>query len=111
MNTASRLLSKHSAKVKEEKARKHNCCYMCLMPTQHRVDTCPYRKQCLICSKIHHFNNHPRQEINEYYKNREQNPKENDYWKTLQTLKYLMTNIIKVTSMLELKKKTKTKQL
>jgi len=66
---------KHTAKFKEEKVRKHNCCYMCLMPTQHRVDTCPFRKQCLICSKIHHFNNHPRQEINEYYKKREQNPK------------------------------------
>ena len=63
---------KYSKEYKEEKCKKHNACYACLKTTEHKSDACPNRRKCLICARFHHFNLHPRQEIQAYYNKKKQ---------------------------------------
>ena len=67
---------KHTAEFKRAQCNKHNACYMCFQTTEHKALTCPKTMKCYICSKTHHFNNHSRAEINEYYKKQKANKKQ-----------------------------------
>ena len=67
---------KHTSKFKSEQCRKHNACYMCFQTTEHRASTCPKAMKCYLCPKTHHFNNHTRKEINEYYNKNKKNRKQ-----------------------------------
>ena len=61
-------VQKYTKAYKEGKLLKHNCCFCCLKTTDHKADTCPYRKECGICKRFHHFNIHPREDVIKYYK-------------------------------------------
>ena len=65
-------VQKYTKAYKEGKLLKHNCCFSCLKTTDHKADTCPYRKECGICKRFHHFNIHPREDVIRYYKNKGQ---------------------------------------
>ena len=65
-------VQKYTKAYKEGKLLKHNCCFSCLKTTDHKADTCPYRKECGICRRFHHFNIHPREDVIKYYKNKGQ---------------------------------------
>ena len=60
-------VSKHSMKFKEQKCLKHNACFSCLRTTDHKSESCPYRQECRICKKFHHFNLHSRSDIISFY--------------------------------------------
>ena len=60
-------VNSYTREFKEERCRKHHACYGCFKTTDHRIDTCPTRKQCQICAKYHHFNIHSRSDIKRYY--------------------------------------------
>ena len=66
---------KHTAKFKMEQCNKHNACYMCFRTSEHKATTCPKAVKCLLCTRTHHFNNHSRSEINEYYKKKDKKQK------------------------------------
>ena len=68
-------IGKYTAKYKNDQCQKHNACYMCFQSSEHRAATCPKMMKCLLCTKTHHFNNHPRSEINEYYKKQKKTSK------------------------------------
>ena len=59
---------KYTAQYKEEKCKKHNACFMCFRTTEHKAAACPKYVKCFLCSRVHHFNNHSRSEIDEYYR-------------------------------------------
>ena len=63
-------VQKYTKAYKEVKLLKHNCCFCCLKTTDHKADTCPYRKECGICRRFHHFNIHSRDDVIKYYKNK-----------------------------------------
>ena len=63
-------VQKYTKAYKEGKLLKHNCCFSCLRTTDHKADTCPYRKECGICRRFHHFNIHQREDIIKYYKSK-----------------------------------------
>ena len=65
-------MKKYTTTYKEDKCRKHNACYMCFQTTEHRAETCPKRLKCLICPRVHHFNMHEREKVEEYYKKKKQ---------------------------------------
>ena len=60
-------IAKYTADYKTQQCQKHNACYMCFKTSEHKANTCPKIIKCLLCPRMHHFNNHSRQEINEYY--------------------------------------------
>ena len=66
-------IGRYTAKYKNDQCNKHNACYMCFQTTEHKASTCPKTMKCLLCTKMHHFNNHTRAEINEYYKKQKAN--------------------------------------
>ena len=72
-DTAFCKTKKYTAEYKEDKCKKHNACFMCFRTTEHKAPACPKLIKCFLCSKVHHFNNHTRAEIDAYYK-RKQNP-------------------------------------
>jgi hypothetical protein len=41
---------------------------MCFKTSEHKANTCPRIMKCRLCPRMHHFNNHTRKEIDEYYK-------------------------------------------
>ena len=41
---------------------------MCFRTTEHKAAACPKVVKCFLCSRAHHFNNHSRIEIDDYYK-------------------------------------------
>ena len=59
---------KYTAQYKEQKCKKHNACFMCFRTTEHKAAACPKYVKCFLCSRVHHFNNHSRSEIDEYYR-------------------------------------------
>ena len=63
-------IRKYNRAYKEGKCLKHNCCFSCLKTTDHKSDTCPYRRECGICRRFHHFNLHPRDDVIKYYQNK-----------------------------------------
>ena len=65
-------VQKYTKAYKEGKLLKHNCCFCCLKTTDHKADTCPYRRECGICRRFHHFNIHPREDVIKYFKNKSQ---------------------------------------
>ena len=69
-------ISKYTADYKTQQCQKHNACYMCFKTSEHKANTCPKIMKCFLCPRMHHFNNHSRQEINEYYKRKKKQPKQ-----------------------------------
>ena len=71
-NTGWCKVQKYTKAYKEGKLLKHNCCFSCLKTTDHKADTCPYRKECGICKRFHHWNLHARSDVIKYYKTKGQ---------------------------------------
>ena len=69
-------ISKYTADYKTQQCQKHNACYMCFKTSEHKANTCPKIMKCFLCPRMHHFNNHSRQEINDYYKRKKKQPKQ-----------------------------------
>ena len=67
-DTAFCRIERYTAEYKTKQCQKHNACYMCFKTSEHKASTCPRIMKCYLCPKMHHFNNHPRKEIDEYYK-------------------------------------------
>ena len=66
-------IKKYSKAYKEGKCLKNNSCFSCLKTTDHKSDSCPFRRECRICKRFHHFNLHPRDEVIKYYQNKGNN--------------------------------------
>ena len=73
-NTTHCNAKKHTAQYKENQCKKHNACFMCFRTTEHKASACPRTVKCFLCSRIHHFNNHSRTEIDDYYKRNKNKP-------------------------------------
>ena len=41
---------------------------MCFKTIEHKANTCPKIMKSMLYLRMHHFNNHTRKEINDYYK-------------------------------------------
>ena len=67
-------VSKYTAEYKTQQCQKHNACYMCFKTGEHKANTCPRIMKCRLCPRMHHFNNHTRKEIDEYYKKKKKKP-------------------------------------
>ena len=66
--------AKYTAEYKTQQCKRHNACYMCFKTSKHKANTCPKVMKCLLCPRMHHFNNHTRKEIDDYYKKKKKNP-------------------------------------
>ena len=73
-NTRHCTAKKHNAQYKENQCKNHNACFMCFRTTEHKAAACPRTLKCFLCSRIHHFNNHSRNEIDDYYKRNKNKP-------------------------------------
>ena len=73
-NTTHCTAKKHTAQYKENQCKKHNACFMCFRTTEHKAAACPRTVKCFLCSRVHHFNNHSRSEIDDYYKRNKNKP-------------------------------------
>ena len=73
-NTTHCAAKKHTAQYKENQCKKHNACFMCFRTTEHKASACPRTVKCFLCSRTHHFNNHSRTEIDDYYKRNKNKP-------------------------------------
>jgi len=60
-------ISKYTADYKTQQLQKHNACYICYKTSEHKANTCPKLMKCFLCPRMHHFNNHSREEINNYH--------------------------------------------
>ena len=69
-------ISKYTADYKTQQCQKHNACYMCFKTSEHKANTCPKIMKCFLCPRMNYFNNHSRQEINDYYKRKKKQPKQ-----------------------------------
>ena len=67
-NTTHCTIKKYTAQYKENKCKKQNACFMCFRTTEHKAQTWPKFVKCFLCPRVHHFNNHSRAEIDEYFK-------------------------------------------
>ena len=67
-------IARFTADYKTQQCQKHNACYMCFKTSEHKASTCPKTIKCRLCPRLHHFNNHTRKEIDDYYKKRKKNP-------------------------------------
>ena len=67
-------IAKYTADFKTQQCQKHNACYMCFKTSEHKASSCPKIMKCLLCPRMHHFNNHTRQEINDYYNKKKKKP-------------------------------------
>ena len=47
---------------------------MCFRTTEYKAAACPRIVKCFLCSRVHHFNNHIRSEIDDYYKKNKNKP-------------------------------------
>ena len=74
-DTAFCKTKRYTAEYKEDKCKKHNACFMCFRTTEHKAPACPKLIKCFLCSRVHHFNNHTRAEIDAYYRRKQNQPK------------------------------------
>ena len=58
-------IAKYTSDYKSQQCQKHNACYMCFKTSEHKANTCPKIMKCLLCPRMHYFNIHTRQEIND----------------------------------------------
>ena len=47
---------------------------MCFKTVEYKASTCTKVMKFKLCPRMHHFNNHTRKEIGDYYKKRKKNP-------------------------------------
>ena len=69
------IISKYTADYKSQQCLDHNACYMCFNTSENKGNTCSKIMKYRLYPRMHHFNNHRRKEISDYYKKKKRSNK------------------------------------